>query len=149
MLFSRLDFSSYSAARGNSKIVIVLQIQPELRGQSKINSQPDRSVGADRPRSAHNFINAREFQGLCEGIGAHTHRFHEFSLQNLSRMHSKNLFALLGHDSKLPFLMIIDHLYLKSISVVPLKTDSVAIVYANAVLSCSVGAKSFELIAGR
>ena len=45
--------------------------------------------------------------------------------------------------------MIIDELYLKSISVVPLKTDSVAIVYANAVLSCSVGAKSFELIAGR
>src|SRR5580658_10315573 len=41
-----LDLSADSAAFGNSQVIVILKIQPKLRGQAKILSQTHGSVGA-------------------------------------------------------------------------------------------------------
>jgi hypothetical protein len=48
-----LDLSANSAAFGNSQVIVVLKIQPELCPQTKILSQANRSVCADDAVSTH------------------------------------------------------------------------------------------------
>jgi hypothetical protein len=47
-------------------------------------------VGADRPVSSHDFIDARKVQSLRQRISADAHGFHEFGLENLSQVNRKD-----------------------------------------------------------
>src|SRR5580698_2446857 len=46
------------SAFGNSQVVVILKIQPELGGQAEILSQANGSIGTDSPVSADDFIDA-------------------------------------------------------------------------------------------
>src|ERR1700722_14091952 len=88
---SRLDPLADSAPFGDSQIVVVLKVQPELRGQTKILPQANRSIGTDASVPADHLIDAGEVERLRQCVRAHAHRFHELSLENLPRMHRKDL----------------------------------------------------------
>jgi len=42
-----------------AQIVLVLEIDPELRGQPEIDAQPQGRIGGNRPLAAHNIPHAR------------------------------------------------------------------------------------------
>jgi len=90
------NFITDAAALGESQIVVVLKIEPELSGQAEVFSQANGSVGADRTISTDDFIDAREIESLRQFIGAYAHRLHEFSLENFSGVNCKNLLRF-GH----------------------------------------------------
>src|SRR5580692_6326211 len=92
-----LDLPADSAAFGNSQVIVILKIQPKLRGQAKILSQTHGSVGADGSIAAHHFIDAGKVTRFRQRISANAHRFHEFGLKNLSRVYHKNP-SRLRHD---------------------------------------------------
>src|SRR5438105_9992653 len=105
-----LDPFADSAPFCNSQVVVILKIEPKLRWQTKILSQPNGSVGPDGPISADHFINARKTQSLRQLISTHAHRLHELRLENLSRVHRKHL-SRSGHDWSI--LMVIHDLCFK------------------------------------
>src|SRR5512140_2572460 len=70
---ARLNTFADSAAFGNSQLIVILQIEPKLRGQAKIPSQANGSVGANGPLSTDDLINARKIQGFCQCISADAH----------------------------------------------------------------------------
>ena len=88
---SRLNPPANSAAFCNSQVVIILQIEPELCGQTEILPQADGSVSADGPVSADDFIDAGESEGLRQLIRTHAHGLHELGLENFSRVDRKDL----------------------------------------------------------
>src|SRR5262249_6836954 len=60
----RPDFPAHAAPLGNSQVVVVLQVEPELCWQAKILSQADGSLGADGTISAHDFVDSWKVQCL-------------------------------------------------------------------------------------
>src|ERR1035441_4920766 len=88
---ARLDALADSAACGNSQVVVVLKIHPELCRQAKIPFEANSSIGTDGPIPADDVIDARKVERLSQRISAQAHRFHELGLENLSRMHRKDL----------------------------------------------------------
>jgi hypothetical protein len=84
------DLFSDAAALGQSQVVIVLQVEPELCGQAEILSQTDSGVGTDGPVSADDVVDAGERKRLRQGLSGYAHGFHEFGLENLAGMDREN-----------------------------------------------------------
>src|SRR5579859_1534258 len=59
---------AHSAALSDSQIVVILQVEPELRRQAEILPQPNCGIRTDRPLSPHDVINSREPKRLRQGI---------------------------------------------------------------------------------
>jgi hypothetical protein len=87
---SRANSSSSATAFGQSQVVIILQVEPELRRQTEILPQSNRSISADRSFSPYNLIDARKVQGFCQLICADIHWLHELGFENLSWMDGKD-----------------------------------------------------------
>src|SRR5450755_2624348 len=85
-----------AAALCDPQIVVVLKIEPKLRGQIEILPQPYGGVGTDRPISPDHFIDARKTQRVCQFIGAYAHGFHELSLENIPGVNREH-FPRFGH----------------------------------------------------
>ena len=60
---SGFDFFTDAPSFCHSEIMIVFEVDPELRGQSEICPRQSR-VGANRPISSHDFIDARNATGV-------------------------------------------------------------------------------------
>ena len=88
---ARLDAFADSAAFRDPQVVVILQIEPELRGQTEILSQPQGGVGTDSAVPTDDLVDARKIQRLGQRIRTYAHWFHELGLQNFSGMDGKNL----------------------------------------------------------
>src|ERR1700733_11976078 len=53
---ARLDAFADSAACCDPQVVVILQIEPELRGQAEVLSQPEGRVGTDSAVSADDLV---------------------------------------------------------------------------------------------
>src|SRR5271155_1525200 len=90
-----------SATFGNSQVVIVLKIEPKLRGQTEVLSQANGSLRTDSPVSPDDFIDAGKIERFRQFISTHAHWLHELGLENFSRMNRKHL-PRFGHACPLP-----------------------------------------------
>src|SRR5208282_4397609 len=83
------DSLANSSALGDSQVVVILQIKPKLGGQAEVLPQANGRVGANSPVPTDDFIDAGEIESLRQCIATEAHRFHEFGLENISRMNCK------------------------------------------------------------
>jgi curli biogenesis system outer membrane secretion channel CsgG len=73
---------------GAAKIEFVLQVEPELRRQAKVDAQPQGRIGGDCPLAAHYISHPRRRHAkiLGQTVGRQPKRLHKLGQQNLSGM---------------------------------------------------------------